>query len=162
MTLEHTGLPLSRTGRGSPGARRVRFHLIELQCISHPAVPAGSDSSAFPEGLPWSSQRAYPFSPRRSPSYGPGGGTSACPGDRGPAGPGASADATRLHSWCAFRLAERGPARSARANPGRTRGAFAARALGSGRPLGLCSHPAAARAANQVGRKAGDQRCPRG
>nr|XP_031295147.1 uncharacterized protein LOC105093297 [Camelus dromedarius] len=123
------------------------------QRISRRPVPAGTARRARTDA------RSYPFSPRRAPSRCPGGGIHARPGGRGPPGPASGAEGTRRRRGCALRLREPGLARSFRASPGRTRGAFAARALGSGRrPLGLCSRPGAAAAANRVGRRAGTKR----
>lgn len=146
---EHPGYhpsPPPTTGRGGAGSRASISALTGPQSIRRAPAPVGTARGALTDA------HSYPFSPRKAPSRRPGGGIRTRPGDRGAAGPASGADGTRRRRGCALGLWEPGTARSARACPGRTRGAFAARALGSGlRPLGLCSR----RAANRVGRRAG-------
>ena len=133
-----------------PGSGASIPALIGPQRISGPPAPVGTVRRARTDAC------SYPCSPRRAPSRRPGRGIHARQGGRGPAGPASGMDGTRRLRGCALGLGEPGTARSARASPGRTRGAFAARALGSGwRPLGLCSRWAAAGAANRRGRRAG-------
>lgn len=137
---------------GPGGPRGLISALTERQRINRPPVPRGTASRAP------TNAGSYLFSPRTAPSRRPGGGISARPGGRGPAGPGAFAAATSRCRGCALRLGEPGQARSTGASPGRTRGAFAARALGSGGPSGS----AAAGPRPGLRTKWGERRGPKG